>query len=109
MRTNLITIIAISVLISAGCNGKSLEEQAQEYASEALDQVEERVNKEIFGTDSALLDTAAIKKKIAETTHADSLQKYQDKLKDVRNRLELKIQDLDSLGSEAAEILELNL
>lgn len=100
---------ALILFLGSGCNGKSLEEQAQDYVSESVGEVTTRLNEELFGSDSGLLDTAAIWKKISESRHLDSLKKYEKQLKSAQERLESKIRKMDSLTSEAGEMLERNL
>ena len=82
--------------MTAGCNSQTAEEAVQGYVSETLNDFRDQLPEELKQIDSLLLDSGAIKRKIAETTDLDSLAKYND-LTETKNLLKKDISLIDSI------------
>jgi uncharacterized protein YlxW (UPF0749 family) len=103
-----IPFLIFVLFITAGCNSENAEDAVQGYVSETLKDFKAGLPNELKQLDSLLNDSTAIKRKIAETTDLDSLQKYNDLLKDARNGLQKDISSVDSIGQEIKRKFEFN-
>jgi hypothetical protein len=97
---NAIPFLVLVLFITVGCNSQNTEEAVQGYLSEKLNVIKDGLPKELKKLDSFLLDSTAIKRKIAETTNLDSLEKYNDLLIDAKKTLQKDISSIDSINSE---------
>src|SRR5690554_1134320 len=105
---NAIPFLSLILLLASGCNTQNAEEAVEGYLSETLNDFKGQLPEELKMLDSLLLDSAAITKKIAETTNLDSLEKYNDLLMDAKNLLQKDISTIDSINPEIKQLLELN-
>lgn len=103
-----IPFLVLVLLITSGCNSENAEKAVQGYVSETINDFKDGLPTEVKQLDSLLRDSNAIKRKIAESTHLDSLQKYNDLLKDARNGLQKDISSVDSIGQEIKRRFEFN-
>jgi len=108
MIKNAIPFLVLVLLLTAGCNSQNAEDAAKGYLTETLNDFKEGLPNELKQLDSLLQDSTAIKRKIAETTNLDSLEKYNELLKEAKNGLQKDISSIDSIGSEIKQRLEFN-
>ena len=98
---NAILFLVLVLFITVGCNSQNTEEAVQGYVSETLNDFKDRLPADIRQLDSILRDSAAIKRKIAETTNLDSLKKYNDLLMEAKNLLQKDISQIDSVAGRS--------
>jgi len=103
-----IPFLVLVLLITSGCNSENAEKAVQGYVSETINDFKDGLPTEVKQLDSLIRDSNAIKRKIAESTHLDSLEKYNDRLKDARNGLQKDISSVDSIGQEIKRRFEFN-
>ena len=94
----IITFFALVLLLGSGCNSQNAEDAVQGYVAETLNDFKDQLPEELKMVDSLLFDSAAIKRKIAETTDLDSLKKYNELLMDAKNLLQKDISAIDSIS-----------
>ena len=94
---NAFPFLLLVLFITAGCNSQNAEEAVQGYVTETLNDFRDQLPKELRKMDSLLLDSTAIKLKIAKTTNLDSLEKYNDLLMEAKNFLQKDISAIDSI------------
>jgi hypothetical protein len=104
-----IPFLVLILLLSTACNRQNAEEAVQGYLTESLKDFKEQLPEEIKVLDSLLLDSATIKQKIAKSTNVDSLEKYNELLKDAKNMLHKDISTIDSVSPEIEQLFELNM
>jgi hypothetical protein len=97
---NAILFLVLVLFITVGCNSQNTEEAVQ-GVSETLNDFKDRLPADIRQLDSILRDSAAIKRKIAETTNLDSLKKYNDLLMEAKNLLQKDISQIDSVAGRS--------
>lgn len=103
-----IPFIVLVLLFTAGCSSQNAEDAAKGFLTETLNDFKNELPNELKMIDSFLLDSTSIKRKIAETTNLDSLEKYNELLKDTRNGLQKDISTIDSVSSEIKKRFEFN-
>jgi acetamidase/formamidase len=91
------SFLLLILFMTAGCNSQTAEEAVQGYVSKTLNDFRDQLPEELKQIDSLLLDSGAIKRKIAETTNLDSLAKYNDLLTEAKNLLKKDISPIDSI------------
>jgi len=96
---NAIPLLLMLSLFIAGCNSETAEEAVQGYVSETLNDFKDQLPKELKQVDSLLRDSNAIKRKIAETTNLDSLEKYNELLNEAKSILR-GVSSIDSMIRE---------
>lgn len=106
MKTSVIFLALGSLMALSACNTEKAEDAAKGYLSETLTDLRKQLPGELRTLDSMLLDSTLLKKKIAETTNIDSLEKYNELLKDAKNLIRKDISGLDSLSPEIKQVLE---
>lgn len=104
-----VVYLALGFLIAlSGCNTDNMEDAAKGYLTETLTDMRKQLPDDLRTLDSLLLDSTVLKKKISEATHIDSLEKYNDLLKDAKNLIKKDISALDSINPEIRQVLEFN-
>src|SRR5687768_5372486 len=103
---NAIPFLIVVLFITVGCNSQNAEEAVQGYVSETLNDFRDQLPKELKLLDSLLLDSSAIKRKIAETSNLDSLEKYNNLLMEAKNSLKKDMSPIDSISQEIRQQLK---
>lgn len=101
------TALIFSMALGA-CNTENAEDAAKGYLTETLTDLRKQLPHDLRALDSMLVDSNLLKKKIEETTNIDSLEKYNNLLKDAKNLIRKDISTLDSINPEVRQVLELN-
>ncbi len=92
------------LFITAGCNTQNAEEAVQGYISESLNDFKDGLPEELKGFDSILLDSTAIKRKVAETTNLDSLKRYKELLMNAKEVFKKDISSIDSINAKIKQL-----